>query len=55
MADFIPQAVYLISLRLIAALPVLGAAVMNSVRDDRDRRPASRKVSLASPLGAPDG
>ena len=50
------NAVYsLINLGLIAALPVLGAAVTNSFRDEHDCRPAARKVPLPSPPGAAGG
>jgi hypothetical protein len=53
-ADPIHRAVHLIGIGRIAASPVLIAAAMNCVRE-RDRRPASWKVPLAYPPGAPGG
>ena len=53
-AGFIHQAFHLIRLGLIAAFPVLNAAVMNRL-PGHDRRPAVRKAPPAPSAGAPDG
>jgi hypothetical protein len=50
LAEFIRQAVYLISFGLIGAFVLMGAAVLMSVRKGDD---ASRQVPAAQPVAPP--